>query len=949
MKAKRSSSATPSGSPFPGTKEEEACIRIKGARVNNLKNMDVHIPRDRLVVITGLSGSGKSSLAFDTLYAEGQRRYVESLSAYARQFLGRMSKPECDYIKGIPPAIAIEQRVNVRNPRSTVGTSTEIYDYIRLLFARIGKTVSPVSGQEVKKHQVSDVVKTALNHPAGTRFAVYAPVILTGGRTLGEQLEVLLKQGYTRLEENGTVIRISDALNDAALLKSTGVELLIDRLEVSGDKLLVNRLADSVETAFYEGHGICRLRVYLPGETVLHEFSKKFEADGIVFEEPTELMFNFNNPMGACPVCEGFGNVLGIDENLVIPNRSLSVYEGAVACWKGEVMGEWLRDFISRSARYDFPVHRPYYDLTGPEKDLLWHGRKGLYGIDDFFKHVEANLYKIQYRVLQARYRGKTTCPQCRGSRLKQEALNVRVGGKTVTEWVAMPVSELKPFFDRLALSETDAAIAKRLLAEIGSRLQFLLDVGLGYLTLNRLSSSLSGGESQRINLATSLGSSLVGSLYILDEPSVGLHARDTALLIRVLRQLQALGNTVVVVEHDEEIIRAADYIIDIGPEAGRLGGELIYQGPVNRLQHDSDSHTVRYLTGREKIETTPPRPWNQYIAIKGARKNNLKGISVKFPLHVMTVVTGVSGSGKSSLVRDVFYEGVKRLLDHAQPAVECDEISGDTGRIQAIEFVDQNSIGKSSRSNPVTYTGAYDEIRKLFSDQPLARQMGYSAAFFSFNKEGGRCEECKGEGKITVEMQFMADITLECEACHGKRFRPDLLEVEFHGASICDVLEMTVNQAIEFFEAHPGTQTGKIARKLKPLQDVGLGYIKLGQTSSTLSGGENQRVKLACYLGMEKQETTLFIFDEPTTGLHFHDIRTLLNAFRALIAKGHTIVIVEHHPDVIKCADHVIDLGPEGGIEGGNLVCAGTPREIAACRQSYTGRHLKEKLAAEK
>ena len=926
--------------------QTDANIFIKGARVNNLKNIDVLIPRDKLIVITGLSGSGKSSLAFDTLYAEGQRRYVESLSSYARQFLGRMSKPECDYIKGIPPAIAIEQKVSVRNPRSTVGTSTEIYEYLRLLFARIGKTISPVSGEEVKKHQVSDVVNKALSYPSGTRFAIYAPIILPEDRTLKEQLEILQKEGYTRLEINGEVHRIGEVLNDDQLLQSENVELLVDRLAVSDDKLLKNRLADSVETAFYEGHDICRLRVYLPDKVELFEFSKKFEADGIVFEEPTDLMFNFNNPVGACPTCEGFGKVLGIDENLVIPDKSLSVYEGAVACWKGDVLGEWLREFINKSAKYDFPIHRAYYDLTEKEKELLWHGVKGVHGIDDFFKHVENNLYKIQYRVMMARYRGKTTCPTCKGSRLKPASMYVKVGGKSVAELVVLPITELRAFFDQLILNETDAMVGKRLLTEINSRLQFLLDVGLGYLTLDRLSSSLSGGESQRINLATSLGSSLVGSLYILDEPSIGLHSRDTNLLIKVLRQLQELGNTVVIVEHDEDIIRMADYIIDIGPKAGRLGGEVVYQGTVDQLDPKSDSYTVQYLTGKEKIEVPSfIRPWNQYIEIKGARKHNLKGIDVKFPLNVMTVVTGVSGSGKSSLVRDILYEGVKRLLDDAQPSVECNEISGDYKRINTIEFVDQNSIGKSSRSNPVTYIGAYDEIRKLFANQALAKQMGYTPAFFSFNKEGGRCEECKGEGRITVEMQFMADITLECDVCHGKRFQPDLLEVQYHGVNIYDMLEMTVNQAIEFFEKHSEAQTKKIVKKLKPLQDVGLGYIKLGQTSSTLSGGENQRVKLAYYLGQEKQDSSLFIFDEPTTGLHFHDIKTLLTAFQALIAKGHTVVIIEHHPDVIKCADYIIDLGPEGGKEGGHLVCAGTPKDIVACKASYTGRYLKEKL----
>lgn len=926
---------------------ENNSIFIKGARINNLKNIDVEIPRDKLVVITGLSGSGKSSFAFDTLYAEGQRRYVESLSAYARQFLGRMGKPECDYIKGIPPAIAIEQRVNTRNPRSTVGTSTEIYEYLRLLYARIGKTISPVSGMEVKKHQVSDILKEVLAYPDSTRFAVYAPVVLPEGRDMKEQLEILQKEGYTRLAIQDTIYRIGEVLADEQLLASPDIELLIDRLTVSADKTLKSRLADSAETAFFEGHGTCLIRIYTPAETILKEYSKKFEADGITFTEPTDMMFSFNNPLGACPVCEGFGKVLGIDEDLVVPDKSLSVFQGAVVCWKGEVMGEWLKEFIEESERYHFPIHRPYYDLTQKEKDLLWHGAKGLHGIDDFFKFVEENIYKIQYRVMQARYRGKTICPACKGSRLRPEALYVKVGGKDVAQLVTLPITEAKIFFDNLELDENDAAVAKRLLTEIDNRLQFLLDVGLGYLTLDRLSASLSGGESQRINLATSLGSSLVGSLYILDEPSIGLHSRDTDLLIKVLRQLQALGNTVVVVEHDEEIIRAADYIIDIGPKAGRLGGEVVYQGDVDNLQMSSNSYTVQYLTGEDKIEVPPfRRPWNNYIEVKGARKNNLKGIDVKFPLNVMTVVTGVSGSGKSSLVRDIFYEGVKHYLDDAaRLMVDCSGLEGDMLLIQGIEFVDQNSIGKSSRSNPVTYIGAYDEIRKLFGEQPLAKQMGYTAAFFSFNKEGGRCEECKGEGKITVEMQFMADITLECDVCHGKRFKSDLLEVEFHGANIYDTLEMTVNQAIEFFGQYPGTQEKKIVKKLKPLQDVGLGYIKLGQTSSTLSGGENQRVKLAYYLGQEKQQPTLFVFDEPTTGLHFHDIKTLLKAFNALIDKGHTVIIIEHNMDVIKCADHLIDLGAEGGSAGGNLVCVGTPEEVALCSASYTGQYLKDKL----
>ena len=922
-------------------------IFIKGARVNNLKNIDVAIPRDKLVVITGLSGSGKSSLAFDTLYAEGQRRYVESLSAYARQFLGRMSKPECDYIKGIPPAIAIEQKVNTRNPRSTVGTSTEIYEYLRLLFARIGRTYSPISGVEVKKHQVSDIVETALSYPAGTRFALFAPITLPDGRTPRQQLEILRKEGYVRVFANDTIYRISEVLSSDELL-SYPLELLIDRLSVADEPAWRNRLGDSAETAFFEGNGTCVVHFYPDGGSAQrYEFSKRFEADGMRFEEPNDLMFSFNNPLGACPTCEGFGKVIGIDENLVVPDKSLSVYQGAVVCWKGEVMGEWLRDFIINSERYNFPIHRPYYDLTQKEKDLLWHGAPGLHGIDDFFKHVEENLYKIQYRVMLARYRGKTICPTCKGARLKPEALYVKVGGKDIAQIVAMPVAEAKRFFDELKLTEHEQTIGKRLLTEIRNRLQFLLDVGLGYLTLDRLSSTLSGGESQRINLATSLGSSLVGSLYILDEPSIGLHSRDTDLLIRVLKQLRDLGNTVVVVEHDEEIIRAADYIIDIGPKAGRLGGEVVFQGDAHQLPAQSESYTVRYLTGEEQIELPPyRRPWNNYIQISGARKNNLKNIDVRFPLNVMTVVSGVSGSGKSTLVRDIFYESLKlHLEDAARQNVDCAGISGDLDRIKVVEYVDQNSIGKSSRSNPVTYIGAYDEIRKLYAEQPLAKQMGYTAAYFSFNKEGGRCEECKGEGKITVEMQFMADITLECDACHGKRFKQEVLDIEYRGTNIYDLLEMTINQAIEFFSAAAGSLERKIVKKLKPLQDVGLGYLKMGQTSSTLSGGENQRVKLAYYLGQEKQQPTLFIFDEPTTGLHFHDIKTLLKAFDALIAKGHTVVIIEHNMDVIKRADHVIDLGPEGGDAGGHLVCAGTPEAIAACPESYTGRFLAEKL----
>lgn len=930
-------------------------IYIKGARVNNLKNIDVEIPRDKLIVITGLSGSGKSSLAFDTLYAEGQRRYVESLSAYARQFLGRMSKPECDFIKGIPPAIAIEQKVNTRNPRSTVGTSTEIYDYLRLLYARIGHTISPISGETVKKHQVSDIDKYLHSFPEGTKYMILAPVApdLQDGYS-AIKLQEIHKKGYTRLfmTDSSTPVRVQDALNIATTEKklSSPLEIIIDRLEVSDSPNSYSRMASSVDAAFAEGNGTCHLLVY-PGKDktgIYKEFSNRFEADGIKFEEPNEMMFNFNNPVGACPKCEGFGKILGIDEHLVIPNQSLSVYEGAVVCWNGVVMSQWLKEFIRDSAPYNFPIHRPYYELTDKEKDLLWHGAKGVYGIDSFFKFLEENQYKIQYRVMAARYRGKTICPVCRGSRLKKEALYVKINDKSIADVVRMTITEAKSFFDNLPLSESEKTISKRLLAEIRNRLQFLVNVGLSYLTLDRLSSTLSGGESQRINLATSLGSSLVGSLYILDEPSIGLHSRDTDLLIHVLRDLQQLGNTVIVVEHDEEIIRAADYIIDIGPKAGRLGGKVVFQGNLSDLPQKSDSYTVRYLTREEKIDVPSyRRPWNSYIEVKGARKNNLKNIDVKFPLHVMTVVSGVSGSGKSSLVRDIFYEGVKRYLDNADRLnVDCQSIAGDLNMIKAIEYVDQNSIGKSSRSNPVTYVGAYDEIRKLFGEQQLSQQLGFTPLYFSFNKEGGRCEECKGEGKITVEMQFMADITLVCDACHGKRFKPEILDVEYKGANIYDVLEMTINQAIEFFGQEEKDINKKIVKKLKPLQDVGLGYIKLGQASSTLSGGENQRVKLAYYLGQEKQAPTLFVFDEPTTGLHFHDIKTLMNAFNALIAKGHTVVIIEHNMDVIKCADYIIDLGPEGGNMGGNLVCAGTPEEIAQCFNSYTGKFLKEKLA---
>ena len=925
-------------------------ISIKGAKANNLKNIDVDIPRNKLVVITGLSGSGKSSLAFDTLYAEGQRRYVESLSSYARQFLGRMSKPECDFIKGIPPAIAIEQKVSSRNPRSTVGTSTEIYEYLRLLFARVGKTYSPISGQLVKKHTTEDIVNCMLSFPEGTKFTVLAPVVPREGRTLMEQLDIDMKQGFARVEVNREIMRIEDYLiqlqqqeNDTT--KRANIHLLVDRMTASQDQASMSRLTDSAETAMYEGNGTCMLRFYTSdGSTQLFSFSTQFEADGITFEEPTDQMFSFNSPIGACPTCEGFGKIIGIDEHLVIPNRALSVYDGAVVCWRGEKMSEWLNEFLHEAPAHNFPIFTPYYELTQEQKDYLWHGPREKTCIDSFFKMLEENQYKIQYRVMLARYRGKTTCPTCQGTRLKKEAGYVKVGGRAISELVDLPIYELKDFFRTLQLDEHDAAIAKRILTEINNRINFLLDVGLGYLTLNRLSNSLSGGESQRINLATSLGSSLVGSLYILDEPSIGLHSRDTSRLIKVLRQLQQLGNTVVVVEHDEEIIRAADYIIDIGPNAGRLGGEIVYQGDMKDLQPGSQSHTVRYLLHEEQIPLpTAHRPWNNYIEITGARENNLKGVDVRFPLNVMTVVTGVSGSGKSTLVRDVFYKALKReYSESSERPGEHLSLGGDIKMVKDIEFVDQNPIGKSSRSNPVTYVKAYDEIRKLYADQPLAKQLGYTAGYFSFNTEGGRCEECKGEGTVTVEMQFMADLVLECESCHGKRFKSDTLEVKFQGKNIYDILEMTVNQAVEFFTEH---KQAKIVKKLRPLQEVGLGYVKLGQSSSTLSGGENQRVKLAYFLSIEKSAPTIFVFDEPTTGLHFHDIKKLLEAFDALISRGHTIVIIEHNMDVIKCADHIIDLGPEGGEKGGNLVACGTPEEVAECALSYTGQFLKEKL----
>ena len=992
-------------------------IYIKGARVNNLKNIDVEIPRDKLIVVTGVSGSGKSSLAFDTLYAEGQRRYVESLSSYARQFLGRMGKPECDFIKGIPPAIAIEQKVSSRNPRSTVGTSTEIYEYMRMLFARVGRTYSPVSGEEVKKQGVEDVIRCAASYTPGTRFVVLAPMHLckeNGTADVRECLKKYLQQGFVRIEVDGQITTIEEYLATEGGATPREVHLVIDRLSVRDDNDSLSRLTDSVETAFYEGGGEMMLR-FLPAG-ILHKFNSRFEADGIVFQEPTDQLFAFNSPLGACPECEGFGKIMGIDERLVIPNSALSLYEGCVQCWRGEKMSEWKTWFIRFNSERGFPVHKPYYELTQAEKDWLWHGRPsekalsewtltpeeqewGLVSIDAFFDMLKAGQYKIQNRVMLARYRGKTTCPKCLGRRLKPEANYVRVAGRTISELVEWPISKLSEWFAKdltSNLTENEQKIAMRLLVEIRSRLQFLMDVGLPYLTLNRLSNSLSGGESQRINLATSLGSALVGSLYILDEPSIGLHSRDTERLIKVLLQLRDLGNTVIVVEHDEEIMRAADWIIDVGPEAGRLGGRIVFNGQVktencadaarsvptepsadtftahplcppetgwtseaegvDKTAHRSaltvpssplpeiHSHTLDFLSGKDSIPVPEGRrKWNRYIEVRGARANNLKGIDVRFPLNVMTCVTGVSGSGKSSLVRDILFNAIKRNLDEmGERPGEFAALEGDTNAIQAIEFVDQNPIGKSSRSNPVTYVKAWDEIRKLFAQQALSQQMGFTAAYFSFNASGGRCEECNGEGTVTVEMQFMADLVLECESCHGKRFKSEVLEVRFHEKNVYDILDMTINQAIEFF-----TEWGekKIVKLLKPLQDVGLGYIKLGQSSSTLSGGENQRVKLAYYLGMDKHAPTMFIFDEPTTGLHFHDIKKLLASFDALLKKGHTLVIIEHNLDVVKCADHVLDIGPEGGEKGGYLVAYGTPEEIVQCKQSYTGRFLEEKL----
>ena len=932
--------------------ETTSHITIRNAKVNNLKGISLRIPKNKLVVITGLSGSGKSSLAFDTLYAEGQRRYVESLSSYARQFMGRLNKPDVESITGLSPAIAIEQKVNTHNPRSTVGTSTEIYEFLKLLYARIGKTYSPISGKLVKKHQVMDVVNHILALPLGTTAYILAPIILPECRSLEEHLNIQMQQGFYRVYYNGEIVKIEDFLDKKKKVSPKNVKLLIDRLRVNENvQEAIGRLSDSVQTAFYEGKDNCQVISEMNGEMQQSDFSSRFEADGIKFEPPTANMFAFNNPYGACPTCQGFGNVIGIDPDLVVPNKSLSIYENAIACWRGEKMSEWKDALIRVADKVGIPIFKPFYELTEEQKHLLWTGNRYFEGIEDFFKYVETQTYKIQYRVMLARYRGKTVCPECHGTRLRKEAQYVKVGGKSITELVQMPLEDLKAFFDHLKLDETDSQIAARLLVEINNRLDFMLDVGLGYLTLNRLSNTLSGGESQRINLATSLGSSLVGSTYILDEPSIGLHSRDTERLIKVLRRLRDIGNTVIVVEHDEEIIRAADYIIDIGPKAGVFGGELVFEGEIKDLINCEQSLTTQYLTGKMRIPVpSRRRRVSNALIIKGATQNNLKNLTVRFPLNMMTVITGVSGSGKSTLVKDVLYPALKRHLGEA--AEKCGSfgaLEGDLSRIQAVEFIDQNPIGKSTRSNPATYLKAYDEIRQLFSEQKLAKLRGIKPAFFSFNVPGGRCEECEGEGVTKIEMQFMADVYLPCEACHGTRFKEEVLEIKFEGKNIAEILDMSIDEALDFFQNakdRSSTCLGRIIARLKPLQEVGLGYLKLGQSSSSLSGGEAQRVKLAYFLIKGQiEKPTLFIFDEPTTGLHFHDVSKLLESFNALIDNGHSVIIIEHNIEVIKCADWVIDLGPESGNKGGEIVFEGTPEDLVKCKASYTGKALKNKL----
>lgn len=920
-------------------------IIIKGAQLHNLKNIDVVIPRNNFVVITGLSGSGKSSLAFDTLYAEGQRRYVESLSSYARQFLGRIDKPKVEYIKGIAPAIAIEQKVNTTNARSTVGTSTEIYDYIKLLFARIGKTYSPISGKEVKKDTVSDVIDTVKAFELKSKWLLLAPISLETDRTLTEKLQILSKQGFARLLVAGEVVRLDSYLESAVDLDNQNPNdyfLIVERIVLSDTEEFFNRLADSIQIAFFEGKGYCYIQNMESEERF--EFSANFELDGLTFLEPNVHLFSFNNPYGACPSCDGYGNIIGIDEDLVFPNTALSVYENAVFPWRGESMG-WYRDqLVNNAYKFDFPIHKPIYQLSEEEKTLLWEGNSYFEGLNTFFEKLEEKSYKIQNRVMLSRYRGKTKCPTCKGKRLRKEANYIKINQKTISDLVDLPIVKLTAFFNALTLNPYEAQVAKRLMIEINNRLGFLSEVGLDYLTLNRNSATLSGGESQRINLATSLGSSLVGSMYILDEPSIGLHPKDTEKLIKVLEDLKALGNTVIVVEHDEDIMKAADQIIDIGPEAGTFGGELVAQGDYASILK-SDSLTAQYLNGKMEIEIPKKRrSYKNFIEIIGARENNLKNIDVTFPLECLTVITGVSGSGKSTLVKKILFPAIqKKLTGLSDKPGQFTELKGDFSVLKHIEYVDQNPIGRSSRSNPVTYIKAYDDIRDLYSKQQLSKLRGYQPKHFSFNVDGGRCETCKGEGTVTVEMQFMADVHLECETCRGKRFKKEVLEVNFEGKNIHDILTLTIDDAIAFFDTH---QQAKIIQKLKPLQDVGLGYVQLGQSSSTLSGGEAQRIKLASFLvaGATK-EKALFVFDEPTTGLHFHDIKKLLTSFEALIEKGHSIIVIEHNLDLIKCADYIIDIGPEGGEHGGELIAFGTPEEVAKNPKSSTGYYLKEKL----
>ena len=932
-------------------KDAQRHIIIKGARVHNLKNLDIAIPKNQLVVITGMSGSGKSSLAFDTLYAEGQRRYVESLSSYARQFLGRMNKPDVDYIKGIAPAIAIEQKVITSNPRSTVGTSTEIYDYLKLLFSRIGKTISPVSGKQVKKDTVTDVVNFAQSMPEDTQLTILCPLHPHNNRSLKEELAVLMQKGFVRVEYKGQVQRIENVLEDGAIGNETlaiddPLRIVVDRITNNREEETLSRIADSAQTAFFEGKGDCYVRYgdAESGEEKEQFFCDRFELDGIRFEEPTPNFFSFNNPYGACRRCEGYGKIIGIDEDLVIPDKSKSIYDNAIAPWRGEKMGEWNQQLIRQADKFNFPIHRSYSQLSDKEKKLIWTGNKYFRGLDAFFKEIEEQTYKIQYRVILSRYRGKTTCPECRGSRLRPDATYVKIADHSITDIVLMPLNKAHTFFDNLQLDEHDGKIGKRLLMEVGSRLTFLNDVGLGYLTLNRLSNTLSGGESQRINLATSLGSSLVGSIYVLDEPSIGLHPRDTQRLISVLKSLRDVGNTVIVVEHEEEIMQAADHLIDIGPEAGTHGGTLIFSGNYEQILVDDNSLTGKYLSGREEISIPAHRrKWNDFIQINGARENNLKDVNAKFPLGVLTVVTGVSGSGKTSLVKRILHPALQKVLGNysGEQTGSYDGIEGDYGKIESVELVDQNPIGRSSRSNPVTYVKAWDEIRNLYAAQPAAKAAGLKPSAFSFNVEGGRCDVCQGEGEVKIEMQFMADIFLPCEACNGKRFKQNILDVTYLDKNVSEVLQLTIDEALGFFEKEQ-----KIINKIRPLQDVGLGYVQLGQSSNTLSGGEAQRIKLASFLIKGNNASkTLFIFDEPTTGLHFADIKKLLKSFDALIEQGNTIIVIEHNMDVIKCADWVIDIGPGGGDQGGTLVFEGLPEDLAKQKKSYTGQFLKERL----